>query len=147
MARPVTPPVAADVIIELTDRPGRPIVLIERRFEPLGWAIPGGFVDVGEAVEVAAVREALEETCTSVELVDLLGVYSDPARDPRGHTVGIVYVGRGSGQPVAADDAANLAIFDVDNLPDLLAFDHRKILDDYLCWREQDKTFIVSESD
>jgi 8-oxo-dGTP diphosphatase len=131
MPRPVTPPVAADVIIELVDRPGRPIVLIERRFPPPGWALPGGFVEVGETVEAAAVREALEETGLAVELEGLLGVYSDPARDPRGHTVGIVYVGRARGEPRAADDAQNVAIVDPAAAPPL-AFDHGRILADYL---------------
>ena len=86
MTRPETPPVAADAIIELIDRPGRPIVLIARRFPPLGWAIPGGFVEWGETVEAAAIREASEETGLRVTLTALLGVYSDPKRDPRAAT-------------------------------------------------------------
>jgi len=131
MPRPVTPPVAADVIIELVDRPGRPIVLIERRFPPPGWALPGGFVELGETVEAAAVREALEETGLTVTLKGLLGVYSDPARDPRGHTVGIVYVGEASGTPRAGDDAGEVAIIDP-AAPPPLAFDHGRILADYL---------------
>jgi len=129
--RPTTPPVAADVIIELDDRPGRPIVLIERRFPPPGWALPGGFVEIGETVEAAAVREAREETGLDVELTALLGVYSDPARDPRGHTIGIVYVARARGTPCAADDAKNVAIVDPAQ-PPALAFDHARILGDYL---------------
>ena len=131
MPRPQTPPVAADVIIELEDRPGRPIVLIERRFPPPGWALPGGFVEIGETVEAAAVREAREETGLEVELTALLGVYSDPARDPRGHTIGIVYIGRARGTPCAADDAQNVAVVDPAKLPPL-AFDHARILADYL---------------
>jgi 8-oxo-dGTP diphosphatase len=130
MPRPETPPVAADVIIELVDRPGRPIVLIERRFPPPGWALPGGFVEIGETVEAAAVREALEETGLAVELQSLLGVYSDPGRDPRGHTIGIVYVGHARGEPRAADDARNVAIVDP-AAPPSLAFDHDRILADY----------------
>jgi len=131
MRRPVTPPVAADVIIELVDRPGRPIVLIERRFPPPGWALPGGFVEIGETVEAAAVREAREETGLEVELGALLGVYSDPARDPRGHTVSVVYVGQARGEPRAADDAKSFAVIDP-AAPPPLAFDHGRILADYL---------------
>ena len=130
MAAPKTPPVAVDIVIELIDRPGRPIVLIERRNPPPGWALPGGFVDIGETVEAAAVREAREETGLAVELVSLLGVYSDPARDPRGHTIGITFVGRARGEPVAADDAKNVAIVDPE-IPPPLAFDHARILADY----------------
>ncbi len=134
--RPVTPLIAADAIIELMDKPGRPIVLIERKNPPYGWAIPGGFVDVGERLEIAAIREAKEEVCLDVTLKALLGMYSDPARDDRGHTVTAVYVAEASGEPKAADDAKNLAIFEIDNLPDELAFDHRQVLEDYRRFRE-----------
>jgi len=137
--KPVTPLLAADTIIELSDRPGRPIVLIERRNPPHGWAIPGGFVDVGERVETAAVREALEEVCLQVELLALLGIYSDPARDPRGHTVTATYAARASGQPRAADDALKVQVFDLDALPAELAFDHAQVLADYRRWRETGK--------
>lgn len=126
---------AADVIIELIDRPGRPIVLIERRNPPLGWAIPGGFVDVGEAVPAAAVREAAEETGLQVTLTQLLGCYSNPARDVRGHTASIVYVAHASGIPRAMDDARDVAVFTLDQLPNPLAFDHADILRDYQRWR------------
>ena len=129
--RPETPPVAADVVIELVDRPGRPVVFVERRFEPLGWALPGGFVEIGERVEDAALREALEETGLEVRLTGLLGVYSDPGRDPRGHTVGIVFVGEARGTPVAGDDAGGLDVFDPESPPPLV-FDHARILADYL---------------
>ncbi len=135
MPAPRTPPVTVDMIIELVDRPGRPIVLIQRRFPPPGWALPGGFVEFGETVEAAAVREAREETGLRVELLRLLGVYSDPARDPRGHTVGIVYVGRSRGEPKAADDASAIAIVDP-RTPPPLAFDHARILDDYVATRD-----------
>jgi 8-oxo-dGTP diphosphatase len=134
--RPTTPLLAADAIIELTDKPERPIVLIERKNPPYGWAIPGGFVDVGERLEVAAIREAKEEVCLDVKLIALLGMYSDPARDDRGHTVTAVYVAQAQGEPKAADDAKNLAIFNLDNLPDKLAFDHRQVLEDYREFRE-----------
>jgi 8-oxo-dGTP diphosphatase len=133
--RPATPAVAVDVVIELVDRPGRPIVLIERRNPPFGWALPGGFVDLGESLEHAAVREAREETSLVVRLKALLGCYSDPARDPRGHTVSPVYVAEATGEPVAADDARNLAVFDPESLPVGLAFDHALILEDYRRWR------------
>ena len=135
MPKPVTPIIAADALIELVDRPGNPIVLIKRENPPYGWAIPGGFVDVGESVPDAAVREAKEETCLDVELVCLLGCYSDPSRDPRGHTVTMIYVARASGDPVAADDAADVAVFDPVNVDVDLAFDHEKVIADYLDWR------------
>jgi 8-oxo-dGTP diphosphatase len=136
MPRPETPAIAADIIIELTDYPNQPIVLIERANPPYGWAIPGGFVDVGEKVETAAVREAKEEVSLDVTLVALLGIYSDPARDVRGHTVTACYVARAKGTPIAADDARNCQIFDIDALPELLAFDHAKVLADYKIFRE-----------
>lgn len=139
MPAPATPALTTDVIIELADRPGRPIVLIERRFPPLGWALPGGFVDVGEAVERAAVREAREETSLSVTLKALLGVYSDPARDPRRHTASAVYVAEARGEPRAQDDAKNVAVFSLDQLPSELCFDHARILSDYRVYRETGK--------
>lgn len=134
--RPQTPQLTADIIIEMTDRPGRPIVLIERRNPPPGWAIPGGFVDVGETVSQAAVREAKEETGLDVTLDALLGCYSDPKRDPRGHTASLVYIGHAAGEPAADDDAANLALFDPARVDVRLAFDHGLILRDYLAYRE-----------
>ncbi len=120
-----------DVIIEIDGG----IVLIRRRNPPLGWAIPGGFVDRGERAEDAARREMREETSLEVELVELLGVYSDPSRDPRGHTLSAVYVGRARGSPRAGDDAADAGIFREDALPTPLVFDHARIVDDYFRFR------------
>ncbi len=131
---PQTPLLAADVVIHHPAHPGR-VLVIERRNPPHGWALPGGFVDVGESVEQAAVREALEETGLEVTLEALLGVYSDPARDPRGHTVSAVFVARGAGEARAADDAADCAWLDPDDQGQPLVFDHRRILDDYLRYR------------
>jgi len=119
-----------DAVIHI---PGRGVVLIRRKNEPYGWALPGGFVDYGESVETAAIREAQEETGLTVELTGLLGVYSDPHRDPRQHTMSVVF----TAQPVnpaalaAGDDAGDVAVFPVGVWPQELAFDHRRILDDY----------------
>jgi 8-oxo-dGTP diphosphatase len=125
----------ADVIIEVGDR----IVLVRRKHPPAGWAIPGGFVEAGETVESAAVREALEETGLPVTLTALLGVYSDPARDPRHHTVSTVYVGRAEGSPSGGDDAAEARLFAEGDLPSPLAFDHAKILADYFLYKKTGK--------
>ncbi|SJM95172.1 ADP-ribose pyrophosphatase NudF [Crenothrix polyspora] len=146
MYKPVTPLLAADTIIELIDYPGRPIVLIERANPPYGWAIPGGFVDVGERIEQAAVREAQEEVGLDVKLIALLGLYSDPARDTRGHTVTAVYVVEASGTPVAADDAKNCQIFNLNELPELLAFDHGLVLSHYKTFRETGQVTPLPEN-
>lgn len=134
-----SPSVTVDCIIELADHPlsrsDRPaFVLIERLHAPLGWALPGGFVDLGESLSHAAVRESLEETSLHVELTEQLFSYSAPHRDPRRHTISTVFVGRAQGEPKAADDAKNLSVFTEDQLPEL-AFDHAQILADYFVWR------------
>ena len=126
-----TPLLAVDIIIELLDQPDKSIVLIERRNPPYGWSLPGGFVDVGESLEEAAIREAREETCLDVKLKSLLGCYSNPHRDPRGHTVSPVYIAEAHGVPQAADDAKNLRCVLVADLPHDLVFDHALILQDY----------------
>lgn len=133
MPRPQCPPIAADVIAEVGDR----IVLIERKNFPPGWAIPGGFVEFGETVEQAAIREAREEISLEVELRALLGVYSRPERDPRGQTITVVYVGRATGTPRGDDDASTAALFDPRNPPAPLAFDHAEILADYVRFLER----------
>ena len=120
-----------DIIIEVEGG----IVLIERKNPPHGWAIPGGFVDYGETVDTAAVREAKEETGLVVQLTGLLGVYSDPSRDPRSHTISTVFVASAAGRPVADDDAADAGVFTEDTLPGDIAFDHREILRDYFSTR------------
>ena len=140
MPRPETPALTVDIIIEMHNQPNRPIVLIERKYPPHGWALPGGFVDVGETVSNAALREALEETCLEVTLDVLLGCYSDPARDDRGHTVSLVYIAHANGVPCAADDAANVVLLNPCDEADLarvaLAFDHDRILADYCRYRQ-----------
>lgn len=125
-----TPRLTVDVLIQMNGSPDQ-IVLIRRKFPPEGWAIPGGFVDWGETVEQAALREAREETALEVTLLRQFHVYSDPARDPRGHTVSVVFVASASGTPHGRDDAAEAQIFSRNALPSPLAFDHAKILADY----------------
>jgi ADP-ribose pyrophosphatase YjhB (NUDIX family) len=117
-----------DIIIEVDE--GK-IVLILRKNEPVGWAIPGGFVDYGESLEEAAVREAKEETSLDVTLVKQMHTYSKPDRDPRHHTISTVYIATGKGIPKAADDAAEVGIFTEDTLPSPIMFDHDRILADY----------------
>lgn len=127
------PTPTVDVLIELDDRPGT-LVLIERRNPPQGWALPGGFVDEGEWLADAAVREAKEETGLDVELRELFHAYSDPARDPRSHTVSTVFVARAAGAPAGSDDAARAEVFALDALPPLV-FDHATIVADYAAYR------------
>jgi ADP-ribose pyrophosphatase YjhB (NUDIX family) len=124
---PRNPFLTVDAIIEIEGG----IILIKRKNPPPGWSIPGGFVDYGESLEDAVIREAKEETCLDINLVRQLHTYSDPGRDPRHHAVSTIFVATASGKPVAADDAKDVGIFTKDNLPDDIAFDHRQILDDY----------------
>jgi len=107
------------------------IVLIERKNPPPGWALPGGFVDYGESLEAAAVREALEETSLEVELTGQFHTYSDPARDPRQHTISTAFTAIGRGTLQAGDDAGKAAVYGPENLPGKIAFDHRQIIHDY----------------
>ncbi len=134
MFEPRTPHLAVDGLVRLWDGDRlRGIVLIERRFEPLGYALPGGFVEVGETVEGAILREIKEETGLDASIVKLLGVYSEPSRDPRFHVVSVVFVLDAYGEPKAGDDAKRVVIFPIEDLPfDKIVFDHAKILKDYL---------------
>ena len=114
-----------------TEHPLTGIVLIKRKNPPHGWALPGGFVDYGETLESAAIREAREETCLDVTLSYQLGAYSDPSRDPRHHSISVVFVANAIGRPIAGDDAEEVGIFNGNALPEPLVFDHEKILRDY----------------
>lgn len=109
--------------------------MIRRKNPPHGWALPGGFVDYGESLESAAVREAKEETGLDVELLRQFHTYSDPERDPRRHTISTVYVAAAKGRPRAGDDAAEAEVFSRNTLPGPIAFDHKTILDDYFTRR------------
>ncbi|MBN2245780.1 MAG: NUDIX hydrolase [Candidatus Aminicenantes bacterium] len=117
-----------DIIIEIESKG---IVLIKRKNPPYGWAIPGGFVDYGESLEGAAVREAKEETNLDVKLIKQFHTYSDQRRDPRHHSISTVYIAKAKGIPEAKDDALEIGIFTKSNLPEEIAFDHRSILKDY----------------
>ncbi len=121
-----------DLIIEVDEQ----IVLIRRKNPPLGWALPGGFVDYGESLEEAAVREALEETGLKVELTCQFYTYSSPDRDPRFHTITTVYIAKAQGNPQGADDAAEARLFPPEEIPfSELVFDHADIIADYLLWK------------
>jgi len=140
---PKTPYLATDVIVRLWDGESlRGIVLVERKNPPLGLALPGGFVEVGETVQGAAVREVEEETGLRVELSALLGVYSKPSRDPRFHVVSIVFVGDAEGEPKAGSDAGGVHICKLEDIPfERLVFDHGDIIRDFLRWRAQALSF------
>lgn len=121
-----------DIIIEIGGR----VVLIERQNPPHGWALPGGFVDYGESLESAAVREAREETSLEVELIEQFHSYSDPRRDLRHHTVSTVFIAAAQGEPRGADDAKTARLFHENDLPDAIVFDHRQILRDYFIFKK-----------
>ncbi|MGR3319795.1 MAG: NUDIX domain-containing protein [Candidatus Anammoxibacter sp.] len=126
------PFLTVDILIEcVTPNGEQGLVLIHRKNIPKVWAIPGGFVEYGESVEDAACREALEETSLKIDLVRQFHCYSDPRRDPRQHNISVVFVARSSGIPIAADDANGIGLYNKENLPDELGFDHRAILDDF----------------
>ncbi len=128
------PKLTVDVIVESGD--GR-VLLIRRKNPPPGWAIPGGFVDYGETLEAAAVREIREETGLSVTLTAQFHTYSEPSRDPRHHTVTTVFLGRADGEPQPDDDALEARFFPLDALPEPLAFDHDRVLADFRAYRAQ----------
>jgi len=127
------PLLTVDIVIEMA---GGGIVLIKRKNPPHGWALPGGFVDYGESLETAAVREAKEETSVDVTLIEQFYTYSEPGRDPRHHTVSTVFIATGHGAPRGADDAAVATTFLENQLPDPIVFDHSKILSDYFRYRK-----------
>jgi ADP-ribose pyrophosphatase YjhB (NUDIX family) len=132
MAEHKNPVPTVDIIIEMTDDTGREgVVLIERKNPPYGWALPGGFVNYGESLEEAAIREAKEETSLDIEIVRQFHTYSDPQRDPRGHTLATVFIARAAGVPTAGDDAKTIGVFASEEVRFPLAFDHSKILEDY----------------
>ncbi len=130
-SNPGNPIPTIDLIIEYNNG----IILINRKNPPEGWALPGGFVDYGESLEAAAVREAKEETGLDVELLRQFHAYSDPKRDPRHHRITIVFIAKAKGKAVAGDDAKEIGLFNKDTLPDQLAFDHRDIINDYFTRR------------
>jgi ADP-ribose pyrophosphatase YjhB (NUDIX family) len=128
------PILTVDIIIEIENRG---IVLIKRKNYPLGWALPGGFVDYGETVEEAAMREAREETSLTLDSMQQFRVYSEPSRDPRQHTVSVVFTARASEEPRANDDAAEVGLFSRETLPVPIVFDHKKIIDDYFVAKDE----------
>ncbi|HBG46434.1 MAG TPA: NUDIX hydrolase [Deltaproteobacteria bacterium] len=127
------PAPTVDIIVEIDGG----IVLIQRKNPPDGWALPGGFVDYGESLEEAARREAWEETSLAVRLKCQMHAYSDPARDPRKHTLSVVFVAEAEGEPVAMDDAKGAGVFTEGTLPGPIAFDHARIISEYFRWKRE----------
>ena len=125
--KPKTPSLTVDTVILFKNK----LVLVKRKNPPYQgkFALPGGFVEIGETTEKAAIREAFEETGLSVELIKLVGVYSDPDRDRRGHTVSVCYLAKGFGELKSGSDAASADLFELESVPEL-AFDHNKIIND-----------------
>lgn len=128
------PKPTVDVIIEINYQESneKNIVLIKRKNPPYGWALPGGFVDYGESLENAAIREAKEETNLEIDLIRQFHSYSDPSRDKRFHTITTVFIAKANGVPTGKDDALEAKIFNVNELPSEIAFDHKNIILDYI---------------
>lgn len=134
----INPVPTVDIIIEVPSKSGgKGVVLILRKNDPEAWALPGGFVDYGETLEEAAVREAQEETGLAVEALSQFHTYSDPRRDPRQHTISTVFIAKAKGRPRPGDDAARTGIFAEKKLPSPMAFDHQKILEEYFADRKK----------
>lgn len=137
--RPFT---TVDAIIEI----GGGVVLIERSNPPFGWALPGGFVDYGESLEEAVMREAKEETGLELSELRQFHTYSDPKRDPRFHVIGTVFTAKGKGKPAAGDDAASLKVVKPEDMDKIeFAFDHKKILEDYIAYRSGKDPFTTND--
>jgi 8-oxo-dGTP diphosphatase len=120
-----------DVIITSRDHP-QALIMVRRKYPPRGWALPGGFINWGESAEAAAVREMREETGLELQDIKQFHVYSDPARDPRGHTMSVVFTATTNGEPVGGDDAAEAVWMDLKSLPPDITFDHRRIIEDWV---------------
>ncbi|MGQ9618388.1 MAG: NUDIX domain-containing protein [Candidatus Aminicenantia bacterium] len=139
------PFVAVDIIIEYPEEDS--IILIKRKNPPYGWAIPGGFVEYGESAEETAIREAKEETNLEIELLCQFHSYSESWRDPRGHTISIVFIAKGRGEAIAMDDAKEIGIFKENDLPSEIAFDHERILGHYFKMKRFLKSVFLSFSE